>query len=271
MNIGIVQVSLNEAVPTSLQRITAGMIGATVDFVFDETWEKYQKTIVWKAGKVIKDDTTASGVVPAEVLAVAGAVLHVGVYGVADGVATPTVWACLGAVLSGANPSGDDSTDPSLPVWAQLAEAIERLEAGGGGTGGYVVVDDKLSATSKNPVQNKVITGEFNKALADIENQFADVYAAIPPAITVDDEMSYESTNPVQNRVVMQAISAIGPVAGNAESMAKEAIRQAQQALSSTADANGRIDTLEAAVGDIDTALDELHTYAQSLVGGAGE
>ena len=133
MNIGKVEVRLNEAMASDLRKITAGMIGATVDFIFDDTWEKCQKTIVWKAGNVIKDDTTASGVVPAEVLSVAGTTLHVGVYGVTDGVATPTVWACLGAILSGAEPSGDDTTDPSLPVWAQLEKRVAALEEGGGG------------------------------------------------------------------------------------------------------------------------------------------
>lgn len=252
MNIGTVRVSYNRAIPTGLQRITTGMVGATVDFIFDDTWVGCHKTYVWKAGDVIKDDTTASGIVPAEVLTEPGRVLFVGVYGVSGSVATPTLWACLGPVLAGATPSGDESTEPSLPVWAQLQEEIERLKAGGVG-GGYVV-DDELDENSENPVQNKVITIVFNEALADIESQFADVYAAIPPAITVDDKMDYNSTNPVQNGVVMRKMADIGSTASMASSAA--------------AAAHDRIYELETTAGNINTALDAIIAIQESLIGG---
>ena len=42
--------------------------------------------------------------------------------------AIPTIWADLGIVLESANPSGDATTDPSLPVWAQLQGMIGNLE-----------------------------------------------------------------------------------------------------------------------------------------------
>ena len=43
-----------------------------------------------------------------------------------------------------------------------------KIEGGGGGT---VTVDDALSETSENPVQNKVITNKVN----EIENSIGDV------------------------------------------------------------------------------------------------
>ena len=55
----------------------------------------------------------------------------------------------------------------------------------GGGTGGSIDVDDEISDTSENPVQNKVIA----EALKNVK-------------IPVDDEINAESENPVQNKVI---------------------------------------------------------------------
>ena len=68
--------------------------------------------------------------IPAEVVAEAGGKLLVGVYGVnAEGtLVIPTLWADLGHVRYAAEPSGDESTDPALPVWAQLDERVAALE-----------------------------------------------------------------------------------------------------------------------------------------------
>jgi len=52
----------------------------------------------------------------------------VGVYGT-DGnnvQAFPTIWADCGRVRAAADPSGDASSDPSLPVWAQMQEQISK-------------------------------------------------------------------------------------------------------------------------------------------------
>lgn len=58
--------------------------------------------------------------------------------------------------------------------------------------GSDVTVDDALSLTSTNPVQNKVIT-----------DKIAEIRQAIVP---VDSELSNTSTNPVQNRVITEAL-----------------------------------------------------------------
>lgn len=100
--------------------------------------------------------------VPSEMTEEAGLLVHVGVYGVSeDGKRiTPTLYAPLGAVALGAEPDGDPSTDPTLPVWAQiqaqigdladltttakdtLVAAINEAAWTGGGTGGcYLTVE----------------------------------------------------------------------------------------------------------------------------------
>ena len=115
--------------------LTAGMAKAvTVEFAFTEDWDGLTKTAVFTNGRTTVDvlqpnwqgNTVA---IPAEVLTTAGRYVRVGVYGSnADGVALPTIWAELGKVRPGADPSGDASTDPALPVWAQLQEIIGNLD-----------------------------------------------------------------------------------------------------------------------------------------------
>lgn len=113
------------------KKITSGMIGATVSFVFDDTWDGLTKTVVYRCGGVTRDETIDGtvGTIPAEVLAKSGWDLMVGVYGTCadDTEAIPTLWANLGRVHSGADPSGDPAADPSLPIWAQILAKLGNL------------------------------------------------------------------------------------------------------------------------------------------------
>lgn len=115
--------------------LTVGMSKAeTVEFVFSAEWDDLTKTAVFTDGTVTVDVLQShwqgnAVTIPAEVLTTAGRYVRVGVYGTgADGVALPTIWAELGKVRPGADPSGDASTDPSLPVWAQLQALIGDLD-----------------------------------------------------------------------------------------------------------------------------------------------
>lgn len=155
--------------------LTAGMSKAvTVQFVFSPEWDGLTKTAVFSNGKTTVDVLAANWdgdtvPVPHEVLAVPGRHARVGVYGADEsGVVLPTVWVSLGKVQPGANPSGDTSADPSLPVWAQLQKQIGDLDdlktynkgnlvdainearsSGGSGGGGYTIGDGlKLDAAT---------------------------------------------------------------------------------------------------------------------------
>ena len=116
-------------------------------------------------------------IVPAEVVSRAGVNLYMGVYGVgADGrMVIPTIWTELGMIHGAAAPSGDASSDPSLPVWAQIQAAMgnlddldtdaksnlvaainEALTKGGGEADPATVqkiVDDYLKANPPGPVK----------------------------------------------------------------------------------------------------------------------
>lgn len=114
--------------------LTAGMAKAvSVRFAFSEDWDGLTKTAVFTNGRATIDVLPAKWdgdtvTVPPEILAVAGRYARVGVYGTnASGVVLPTVWVSLGKVQPAAEPSGDTSTAPTLPVWAQLQEIIGDL------------------------------------------------------------------------------------------------------------------------------------------------
>ena len=129
--------------------VTAGMVGAEVEFDFDSTWDGLNRTIVFRSSDtnmvvdndgITKDVITNDKIVtiPPEVMIKAHNRLSVGVYGVnADGsLVIPTLWVGIGILRDGADPSGDPTTDPSLPVWAKLRAMIGDL--------------DELDTTAKN-------------------------------------------------------------------------------------------------------------------------
>lgn len=115
--------------------LTAGMAKAvTVEFVFSDDWSGLTKTAVFSASRTTVDvlESAWDGnkvVVPHEILADAGPIARVGVYGAnADGLILPTVWVTLGKVMPAAEPSGDPGADPTLPIWAQLQNQIGDLD-----------------------------------------------------------------------------------------------------------------------------------------------
>ena len=155
--------------------LTAGMAKAvSVELVFSDDWSGLTKTAVFSAGRTTVDvlESAWDGnkvVVPHEILADAGPIARVGVYGAnADGLILPTVWVTLGKVMPAAEPSGDPGADPTLPIWAQLQNQIGDLDdlqtynkgnlvdainearsSGGSGGGGYTIGDGlKLDAAT---------------------------------------------------------------------------------------------------------------------------
>ena len=127
MILGTICVHGVRALPVSVKPIPKGIIGAQLQFEYaDPMWDGLSKTVVFRAGDVTKDVLNAGELVniPPEVVAEIGAILKVGVYG--EG--TPTLWADLGRIRDATDPSGDESTDPSLPVWEQLLRMVGDLK-----------------------------------------------------------------------------------------------------------------------------------------------
>ena len=132
MKIAEVKVNGTTCDVTRLVPISKGLVGATVSIEYtDSAWDGLTKTIVFRSS--VTKDVVATGsevVIPAETVSRAGVNLYMGVYGVdaANNVVIPTIWAELGLVHGAATPSGDASTDSSLPVWAQIQGMIGNLD-----------------------------------------------------------------------------------------------------------------------------------------------
>ena len=116
----------------SPHRITAGTVGLPIEFAFDGQWDGLKKTAVFRVRHDVKivEDLETETTVPWELLQKPGAWLSVGVYGVnGDGsVAIPTIWANVRVIKDGADPDGDPSADPKLPVWQKLLDEVDDVQ-----------------------------------------------------------------------------------------------------------------------------------------------
>ena len=181
MEIAKIKVSGATASAKKESKITAGMVGVTVRMQYADIWDGLHKTVVFRAGTVTKDVITDDGVVtvPNEVVAAKDVYLQVGVYGVdAEGnLVIPTIWAGLGTVRDGADPSGDAETDASLPVWAQIQAMIGNL--------------DELDTTAKNnlvaAVNEALTKGGGTVDEAEIQRIVEDYLVANPPTVVETD------------------------------------------------------------------------------------
>lgn len=128
-----VNITKNRASTTAAELLTYGQVGAQVQFTFSDDWAGLKKTAVFKrCGKTIDvlesqwDNNIVT--IPPEMTQLIGAMVRVGVYGRNDSGkrVTPTVYTNLSIVAAAADPSGDESTGPSLPVWGQLQSDLDK-------------------------------------------------------------------------------------------------------------------------------------------------
>lgn len=126
----IVQAQKASCRKSSEERITTGMVGKQVSFDFSAEWDGLVKTAVFEGSGVTKDVTLSgdTAVIPHECLTAPGGMLRVGVFGTDGTIQTPTVYTDIGQIEQGADPSGDTSADPTLPIWAQLQAMMGSLD-----------------------------------------------------------------------------------------------------------------------------------------------
>ena len=102
----------------------------TVEFRFNEAWDGLAKTATFKTSKktisvLLNTNTTA---IPWEVLADAGEILAVGVFGVSgETLVLPTVWGILGKVMDAAH-LGDEEKEPTPDVYQKILDELNALE-----------------------------------------------------------------------------------------------------------------------------------------------
>lgn len=181
------------------ERITTGLTGKAVTFRFGAGWENVTaRTAVFEGSGVTKDRLIKNGeaVIPPECLTVPGGVLRCGVYGVEGDKKTPTVYAEIGQIERGADPSGDTSTDPTLAVWAQILAKMGSLDdlttearntlvaaineaANSGGGGGTVTEAEIEKALGYKPIgANDVPVKKVNGATGEVKSTF---YVTVTP------------------------------------------------------------------------------------------
>ena len=110
--------------------LTSGMVGQPIHFEYSHDFDGLALTAVFTNSKTTVDVLNPGNqcVIPHEVLDTVGEVVKVGIYATrGDELVIPTVYATIGVVQKGADPSGDASADPTLPVWAQTQAMIGNL------------------------------------------------------------------------------------------------------------------------------------------------
>ena len=179
MKIAEVRVSGCRCETVRLEPIPRGIVGAVVAVEYtDPAWDSLRKTVVFR-GAATKDVLDAGNeiVIPAEVVSKAGGSLYMGVYGVdaENHVAIPTIWAELGVIQGAATPSGDASTAPSLPVWAQIQAMVGDL--------GMLDTEAKSNLVA---AINEALTTGGEIAPAEVQRIVEDYLKANPPGTGAD-------------------------------------------------------------------------------------
>jgi hypothetical protein len=127
----IIDVTKNDATVVETEKLTSGTKGLKCQFNFSEEWENLDKIAVCSCGNVTKDVVVESNVieVPWEVMAVYGKYLEIGVYGSGSNgtVVIPTIYATVGAVCKGADPSGDESFEPTPSIWEKIFNFFKNV------------------------------------------------------------------------------------------------------------------------------------------------
>ena len=190
---------------TELKKLTSGLVGGKILVDYDDhIWAGLSKAVVFQGigeKDALPDECTVE--IPWEVVEKPCKHLWVGFYGTDSykNMIIPTVYADLGPVLPGADPSGDESTDPSLPVWAQLQNQIDALANkpdSPGGPPSVVELDTTLTQSGKAADAKSVgdaiarVSGgnvELDTTLTE-EGKAADAKAVGDAISTLSDEIA---------------------------------------------------------------------------------
>jgi hypothetical protein len=240
--------------------LTAGMVGETVKFRFDDDWEGLAKTAVFRAGDVTKDAIVNDSVskIPHEVL-ILGLPLEIGVYGTKDDgkVVIPTVWAKTNPVKAGADPSGDEGLDPSLPIWAEIQEEVERIKENG--VGG--ITEEDLNAKLEGYATEDFVE---SSVVATVRSEFNNQKEPLIEEVTekVLESIEIPEGGGITKEQLAEILEAYVTKEYFEEGIMGFATMEAVESVIGEA--------IDMAIGDIESALDELHNYAQGLINGGG-
>lgn len=127
----ICEINKNHLNVRTKELLTAGSQNVnTVEFRFNSAWDGLTKTATFKTSKktisiLLNTDITE---IPWEVLADAGEILAVGVFGVSgETIVLPTVWGILGKVMDAAH-LGDDEKEPTPDVYQKILDELNSID-----------------------------------------------------------------------------------------------------------------------------------------------
>lgn len=121
-----IKVAGRSAACTGAELLTSGSVGMQAKFTFDDAWDALAKTAVFIAGDTTRDVllTGDTCTIPWEVLRYPGTDMIVGVYGTNGGtLVIPTIYAHVGRVKCGTDPSGDEGEEPTPTLVEQIMAA----------------------------------------------------------------------------------------------------------------------------------------------------
>lgn len=163
MKIGILEVGLTQAKITMLAPVTEGLKGATLQICYvHPIWGTLTRRVTFRAGKIAKYVPEVNGevLIPWEVLQNHGRTLIVGVtgYSADNTVFVPTIEIQAAEIQKGSAPGDSESTDPTLPIWAQLEDRISDLES----EDEEDIDDDRLNAAVNAALEEAKESGAFD-------------------------------------------------------------------------------------------------------------
>lgn len=137
MEVAKIFVGSTSGIARNRKRIPAGktVSGLTVSVEFtDPVWEDMTKTVVFRGtDSRIAEFDGKTAVIPWEVLTEPGVRIWFGIFGhnPETGMQLPLIEVEIGATERATDPLADPGTEPTLPIWAQLQEEIEKLKQAG--------------------------------------------------------------------------------------------------------------------------------------------
>jgi hypothetical protein len=204
--------------------LTSRMVGVPVRFEFGPIWDGLIKAAVFQgsgASITVMLFRTNEVELPYEVLMSAGSTLKIGVEGRDPGGALviPSTLVEVGKILEGADPHGTEPGEPTEPVWGQIMEKVDALEAL---TEKMVDVealetaienhesdpDDHPQLRSAIQAVSDACMQNYSKCVRLVNgigpDESGNVNVEVGASAAADSDLSTTSTNPIQNKAVAQ-------------------------------------------------------------------
>lgn len=261
-----IQVKEKELVITNKETYIKGTVGKTITFTFDEFWDEYTKTVVFKSvsNTFIQLVTDNDIIVPWEVLSDIGS-FKIGVFGTRSGVVTPTYWSEALIVEDGTDTSGESPTAPTPTEYAKIFRILEQKQDS--------LSEEQLSAANSGITAERVLQITANES--EISSIRSDLYdkedksnkvTSISSSSTDTKYPSAKATYECAKSEAFYAVSDFQTSLENGTVKPRDAVN-ADFANMATYDANGDdlMETREIAVGTqsrIETVEDKIPAQA---------